>query len=255
MLAPMTASLAGKNGIVTGASRGIGHEIATAFAGAGARVAVFDSDGEGTRQAAVQLGSGALGLEVDVTEETAVGEAVGEVASTFGRIDFLVNNAGIRHVAPLAEHPVDVFRRTIDVNVVGTFICSRAAIPVMVGHGGGRIVNLASMAGELALRERSAYNASKAAIVALTKSIAVDHGEEGVYCNAIAPGVIETPLSAPYFEDEEMVSVLRENSPIGRWGQVEEVAGPAVFLCSDAASFVQGATLFVDGGWTAGKGY
>ncbi|MEZ5076801.1 MAG: SDR family oxidoreductase [Solirubrobacterales bacterium] len=251
----MPSILAGKNGIVTGAARGIGHELATAFTAAGGRVAVFDSDGAGARETAAELGDGALALEVDVTDEDAVGTAVGAVAAAFGRIDFLVNNAGIRHVAPLAEHPVDVFRRTIDVNVVGTFICSRATIPVMAAKGGGRILNLASMAGELALRERSAYNASKAAIVALTKSIAVDHGEEGIYCNAIAPGVIETPLSAPYFEDERMVAVLRENSPLGRWGQVEEISGPAVFLCSDGAGFVQGATLAVDGGWTAGKGY
>lgn len=255
MLAPVNASLAGKNGIVTGASRGIGRAIATAFTAAGGRVAVFDRDGDGAREAARELGPGALAFAVDVTDEAAVGAAVEEVAERFDRIDFLVNNAGVRHVAPVAEHPVDVFRATIDVNVTGTFICSQAAIRVMIDQGGGRILNLASMAAELALGGRSAYNASKAAIVALTKSIAVDHGEAGIYCNAIAPGVIETPLSAHYFEDEEMVAVLRENSPLGRWGQVGEVAGPAVFLCSEQASFVQGATLYVDGGWTAGKGY
>jgi gluconate 5-dehydrogenase len=255
MLAAMSAELAGKSGIVTGAARGIGHEIATAFKGAGARVAVFDQNGEGARATAEELGEGSLAFEVDVTDEHAVGAAVAEVAGAFGRIDFLVNNAGVRYMAPLAEHPVDVWRRTIEINVVGTFICSQAVIRVMVGHGGGRILNLGSMAGELALGERSAYNASKGAIAALTKSIAVDHGEEGIYCNSIAPGVIETPLSALYFEDEKMVAILRENSPIGRWGQVGEIAGPAIFLCSDAASFVQGATLFVDGGWVAGKGY
>jgi NAD(P)-dependent dehydrogenase (short-subunit alcohol dehydrogenase family) len=255
MLAPMSEELAGKSGIVTGGARGIGEAIATAFAAAGARVAVFDQDGAGAKATAATLGPEALAFEVDVTDEDAVGAAVGEVADAYGRIDFLVNNAGVRHTAPLADHPVDVWRRTIEINVVGTFICSQAAIRVMRGHGGGRILNLGSMAGELALGERSAYNASKGAVEALTKSIAVDHGEEGIFCNSIAPGVIETPLSAPYFEDEGMVAILRENSPIGRWGQVAEVAAPAVFLCSDAASFIQGETLFVDGGWTAGKGY
>ena len=161
----------------------------------------------------------------------------------------------IRHVAPIAEESVDAWRRTIDVNVNGTFICSQAVIPAMVAAGGGHIVNLASMAGHLALRERAAYNTSKAAIVGLTKSIAVEVGDAGVYCNAVAPGVIETPLSAPYFEDEAMVKVLRENSPMGRWGQVDEIAGPVLFLCSEESSFVNGATLFVDGGWTVGKGY
>jgi NAD(P)-dependent dehydrogenase (short-subunit alcohol dehydrogenase family) len=255
MLAAMSEELAGKSGIVTGGARGIGAAIASAFAAAGARVAVFDQDGNGADATAAEIGSGALSREVDVTDEVAVAAAVEDVADAFGRIDFLVNNAGVRHTAPLADHPVDVWRRTIEINVVGTFICSQAAIRVMRGHGGGRILNLGSMAGELALGERSAYNASKGAIEALTKSIAVDHGEEGIYCNSIAPGVIETPLSAHYFEDEGMVSILRENSPIGRWGQVAEVAAPAVFLCSDAASFIQGETLFVDGGWTAGKGY
>jgi gluconate 5-dehydrogenase len=255
MLAPMSDELAAKSGIVTGAASGIGREIAAAFVAAGGRVAVFDQDGVGAREAAAELGPETLALEVDITDEAAVEAAVAEVASSFGRIDFLVNNAGVRHIAPIVEESVAEWRRTIDVNVNGTFICSQAVIRVMLGHGGGRIVNLASMAGELALRDRAAYNASKAAIIALTKSIAVELGESGISCNAIAPGVIETPLSAHYFEDEAMVTALRANSPLGRWGQVGEVAGPAVFLCSDAASFVQGATLFVDGGWTAGKGY
>jgi len=132
---------------------------------------------------------------------------------------------------------VDAWRRTIDVNVTGTFICSKAVIPGMVDAGHGHIVNLASMAGELALGERAAYNTSKAAIVGLTKSIAVEVGAAGIHCNAVAPGVIETPLSAPYFEDEAMVRVLRENSPMDRWGQVEEIAGPVLFLCSEESSF------------------
>jgi NAD(P)-dependent dehydrogenase (short-subunit alcohol dehydrogenase family) len=251
----MSAELSGKSGIVTGGARGIGREIARAVVAAGARVAVLDQDGEGARRAAGELGAEALGLAVDVTDERAVAAAFAEVAESFGRIDYLVNNAGIRHQEPFVEHSVDVWRRTLEVNVTGTFICSQAAVRVMLEHGGGRIVNLASMAGELALRERAAYNASKGAVVALTKSIAVELGGRGIYCNAIAPGVIETPLSAPYFEDERMVAILRENIPLGRWGQVGEIAAPAVFLCSDAASFVQGATLFVDGGWVAGKGY
>jgi NAD(P)-dependent dehydrogenase (short-subunit alcohol dehydrogenase family) len=255
MLAAMSAQLAEKSGIVTGAARGIGREIAAAFAAEGARVAVFDSDGEGARVAAEELGEGALALEVDVTDEEAVAAAVAEVTAEYGRLDYLVNNAGVRHQAPIAEHPVDVWRRTIEINLIGTFICTQAAIRAMLGTGGGRIVNLASMAGELALTNRSAYNASKGGVVAFTKSVAVEYGEAGINCNAVAPGVIETPLSAPYFKDETMVSILRENSPMGRWGQVAEVAAPVVFLCSDAASFVNGTTLFVDGGWVAGKGY
>jgi NAD(P)-dependent dehydrogenase (short-subunit alcohol dehydrogenase family) len=251
----MTDRMSGKSGIVTGGARGIGRELADAFAAAGARVAIWDTDGDAARAAATEVGAGAIADTVDVTDENGVGAAVETVLGAFGQIDFLINNAGIRHVAPIAEEPVDAWRRTIDVNVNGTFICSKAVIPAMVAAGGGHIVNLASMAGQLALRERAAYNTSKAAIVGLTKSIAVEVGDAGVYCNAVAPGVIETPLSAPYFEDESMVKVLRENSPMGRWGQVDEISGPVLFLCSEESSFVNGATLFVDGGWTAGKGY
>jgi NAD(P)-dependent dehydrogenase (short-subunit alcohol dehydrogenase family) len=251
----MTDRMSGKSGIVTGGARGIGRELAAAFAAAGARVAIWDTDGDAARAAATEVGAGAIADTVDVTDENGVGAAVEAVLGAYGQIDFLINNAGIRHVAPIAEEPVDAWRRTIDVNVNGTFICSKAVIPAMVAAGGGHIVNLASMAGQLALRERAAYNTSKAAIVGLTKSIAVEVGDAGVYCNAVAPGVIETPLSAPYFEDESMVKVLRENSPMGRWGQVDEISGPVLFLCSEESSFVNGVTLFVDGGWTAGKGY
>ena len=251
----MTDRMSGKSGIVTGGARGIGRELAAAFAAAGARVAIWDTDGDAARAAATEVGGGAIADTVDVTDENGVGAAVETVLGAFGQIDFLINNAGIRHVAPIAEEPVEAWRRTIDVNVNGTFICSKAVIPAMVAAGGGHIVNLASMAGELALRERAAYNTSKAAIVGLTKSIAIEVGDAGVYCNAVAPGVIETPLSAPYFEDESMVKVLRENSPMGRWGQVDEISGPVLFLCSPESSFVNGVTLFVDGGWTAGKGY
>jgi NAD(P)-dependent dehydrogenase (short-subunit alcohol dehydrogenase family) len=251
----MTDRMSGKSGIVTGGARGIGRELAAAFAAAGARVAIWDTDGDAARAAATEVGAGAIADTVDVTDENGVDAAVETVLGAFGQIDFLINNAGIRHVAPIAEEPVEAWRRTIDVNVNGTFICSKAVIPAMVAAGGGHIVNLASMAGQLALRERAAYNTSKAAIVGLTKSIAVEVGDAGVYCNAVAPGVIETPLSAPYFEDESMVKVLRENSPMGRWGQVDEISGPVLFLCSEESSFVNGVTLFVDGGWTAGKGY
>ena len=251
----MTDRMSGKSGIVTGGARGIGRELAAAFAAAGARVAIWDTDADAARAAATEVGAGAIADTVDVTDENGVGAAVETVLGAFGQIDFLINNAGIRHVAPIAEEPVEAWRRTIDVNVNGTFICSKAVIPAMVAAGGGHIVNLASMAGELALRERAAYNTSKAAIVGLTKSIAVEVGDAGIYCNAVAPGVIETPLSAPYFEDESMVKVLRENSPMGRWGQVDEISGPVLFLCSPESSFVNGVTLFVDGGWTAGKGY
>ena len=241
----MSGVLEGRAGVVTGGASGIGQAIVEAFVAEGARVAIFDPEG----------GSGTLVLEGDVTDESRVAEAFAEAAETFGRFDFLVNNAGIRHQSPIAEHDVGVWRRTIDVNLTGTFICTQAAVRLMLDRSGGAIVNLASMAGILALTNRSAYNASKAGIMALTRSTAAELAGSGIRCNAIAPGVIETPLSAPYFRDDAMRAILETNTPQGRWGQVGEIAGPAVFLCSDAAEHVHGTTLCIDGGWTAAKGY
>jgi NAD(P)-dependent dehydrogenase (short-subunit alcohol dehydrogenase family) len=245
--------LEGRAGVVTGGSSGIGRAIVEEFVAQGARVAIVDP--QDADAAAEAVGSGTLGLAGDVTDEHRVAEAFAEAAEAFGRFDFLINNAGIRHQSRIADHDVGVWRRTIDVNLTGTFICTQAAVRLMLERGGGAIVNLASMAGILALTNRSAYNASKAGIMALTRSTAAELAGSGIRCNAIAPGVIETPLSAPYFRDEAMRTILETHTPQGRWGQVGEIAGPAVFLCSDAAEHVHGATLCVDGGWTAAKGY
>ena len=251
----MSGELAGRVGIVTGAGRGLGLEIARRCLDAGARVALFEQDAVLAASAAQDLGAGAVPFTVDVTDEAGVERATADAVAELGGLDFLVNNAGIRHMAPFEEHPLDVWKRTIDVNVHGTFICSQAAIRRMLPGGGGKIVNLASIAGRLALRNRAAYNTSKGAVIALTRSIAVELGSRGIYCNAIAPGIIETPLSAPYFRDEAMRTVITTNTPLGRWGQANEIAEPTVFLCSPASDFIQGETVFVDGGWNAGKGY
>jgi NAD(P)-dependent dehydrogenase (short-subunit alcohol dehydrogenase family) len=247
-------ALEGRAGVITGGARGIGRGVAEAFAAAGARVAILDASG--ADEAAAEVGGGAIGLSADVTDEHAIGVAFASVAQDLGRFDFLINNAGIRHQAPFVDHPVDVWRRTIDVNLTGSFICAQAAARLMLASGdGGSIVNLASIAGRLALRERAAYDASKGGVISLTQAIAAELAGSGVRCNAIAPGLIETPLSASYFRDAGMREIITTNTPAGRWGQVEEIAGPAVFLCSDAATFVHGETLFVDGGWNAAKGY
>jgi NAD(P)-dependent dehydrogenase (short-subunit alcohol dehydrogenase family) len=249
----MNGGLAGRAGVITGGARGIGRALVEAFAAAGADVAIFDVDG--TAEAAADIGGTVVGVEGDVTDQARVEEAFGAVVERFGRLDFLINNAGIRHHAPFEDFPLEAWRRTIDVNLTGAFVCSQVAVRHMLPRRGGAIVNLASIAGRLALTQRAAYNASKAGIVALTRSISADLADRGIRCNAIAPGVIETPLSAPYFEDERMRSILTANTPSGRWGQVADLAGPAIFLCSDAARHIHGETLFVDGGWNAAKGY
>jgi NAD(P)-dependent dehydrogenase (short-subunit alcohol dehydrogenase family) len=249
----MSGEVAGKVGVITGGASGIGRAIAEAFARDGASVAIYDRDG--APEAAAEIGHGALGLPGDVTDPERVAEAFAEVAAHFGRFDFLINNAGIRHQSPIVSQPVEVWRTTIDVNLTGAFICGQAAAREMLSRDGGAIVNIASMAGILSLTARSAYNASKAGLLSLTRSMALELAADGIRCNAVAPGVIETPLSAPYFKDPKMRQILTDNTPQGRWGQVDDIVGPVTFLCSDSAAHVHGATLSVDGGWIAAKGY
>jgi NAD(P)-dependent dehydrogenase (short-subunit alcohol dehydrogenase family) len=249
----MSGEVAGKAGVITGGASGIGRAIAEAFTRDGASVAIYDRDG--APEAAAEIGQDALGLPGDVTDPERVAAAFAEVAAHFGRFDFLINNAGIRHQSPIVSQPVEVWRTTIDVNLTGAFICGQAAAREMLVRGGGAIVNVASMAGILSLTRRSAYNASKAGLLSLTRSMALELAADGIRCNAVAPGVIETPLSAPYFEDPEMRQILTDNTPQGRWGQVEDIVGPVMFLCGDGAAHVHGATLSVDGGWIAAKGY
>jgi gluconate 5-dehydrogenase len=246
--------LAGRSGIVTGAASGIGRQLAEAFAEAGARVAVLDSNAEGAEETAKAI-DGALSIAVDITDEDGVERGVLEVEEAFGGLDYLVNNAGIRHQASILDHDLGTWRRTLDVNLTGTFICSRAAVRAMLRHGGGKLLNIASIAGILAMSNRVAYAASKAGIVGLTRAMAVELGPEGIHCNAIAPGVFETPLTKAYFEDESFASLIVENTPLRRWGQPNELAPAAIFLCGPDSDFIQGQTLCVDGGWVAGKGY
>lgn len=250
----MSGALDGRAGVVTGGARGIGRGIVEAFVAAGARVAVFDRDG--AAEAAAEVGQGTIGLAGDVTDPDRVAAGFARAAEEFGgRFDFLVNNAGVRDVAPFEEHSLESWRRTIDVNLTGTFICSQVAVRLMLERGGGKIVNLTSIAGRLALTKRSAYDASKGGVISLTQAIASELAGRGISCNAIAPGLIETPLAAPYFRDPAMREIITSNTPLGRWGQVEEIAAPAIFLCSPASDFIQGETIFVDGGWNAAKGY
>ena len=247
----MTGQLEGRAGIITGAAGGIGRSLAGAFVDAGAQVAVLDVDADGAAQAGQELGG--LGYGVDITDADAVEEAVARIASEFGHLDFLVNNAGIRHQAAFLDHGLAEWRRTLDVNLTGGFICSQAVIRRM--KPGGRVVNIASIAGVLGLKNRIAYSTTKAGVIGMTKAMAFELGERGICVNAIGPGVIETSLTKSYFEDEAFATLIRDNVPLGRWGQTSDLHGAAVFLCGPGAEYVSGQVLCVDGGWVSGKGY
>lgn len=251
----MGGILTGRAGIITGAGSGIGAALAAGFAERGAELALFDLNMAAAEAVAARIGAGATAYAVDVVDQHSVIEATQRTQARFGRVDFLVNNAGIRFQQSFLDHDIETWKRTLDVNMLGTFICSRAVIPQMIENGGGRIVNVASIAGVLALENRVAYSASKAGIIGMTRAMAVEFGRHGINVNTLVPGVIETPLTATYFEDSQFADLIVNNIPLGRWGQPEDLVAPTAFLCGPDSNYVSGQLLVVDGGWTAGKGY
>jgi NAD(P)-dependent dehydrogenase (short-subunit alcohol dehydrogenase family) len=248
-------ALDGQVALVTGAARGLGRAIALALADAGADIAL-GLRRSGTADDLVReiesMGRQALDVQLDVTDLAAIGPAVDAVVERFGRLDILVNNAGLGP-SNLAEEVTEAdFDITMDVNVKGLFFTSQAAGRVMIKQGSGRIVNLSSQAGFIALPTEAIYCASKAAVAHLTKCLAVEWGIHGITVNAVAPTFIRTDGTAEALADPEFEADVRERiAALHRIGEPMDVAGAVVFLASPAASLITGATLLVDGGWTA----
>ncbi|HKX73787.1 MAG TPA: glucose 1-dehydrogenase [Acidimicrobiia bacterium] len=241
--------------LVTGAARGLGRSISLALAHAGADVALGLRDPASGSELVADietLGRRALPLPMDVLDLGQIKAAVDKAAAAFGRLDLLVNNAGLGPANPAEQVTEADFDLTMDVNVKGTFFASQAAAGVMMGQGGGRIINLSSQAGFVALPTESIYCASKAAVSHLTKCLAVEWGQYGITVNAVAPTFIETPGTAPDLADPDFRADVEERiAALHRIGQPADVTGAIVFLASPAASLITGTTLLVDGGWTA----
>jgi 3-oxoacyl-[acyl-carrier protein] reductase len=242
--------LEGKVAVVTGGARGIGRGIVEAFAAEGADVAVADVLQEGEAapllQVVERLGRRGLYVRTDVSREGEVRGMVGEVIEALGSIDVLVNNAGVLSQSPLEQMPVKEWDRVLGINLRGTFLCCRFALPHMLGRGEGRIVNVASQIGQIGAPDLAHYSASKGGVIAFTKALAREVAARGVLVNAVAPGPISTGIMPS--ESQEQEEALKAALPIRRFGEVEEVAPTVVFLASDDASYYVGQTLGPNGG-------
>ena len=249
--------LTGKVALVTGASYGIGFAIAKGLASAGATI-VFNDRKEDLVEKGIEAykeeGIKAYGYVCDVTDEDAVEELIKKIENEVGIVDILVNNAGIIKRIPMCEMKAAEFREVIDVDLNAPFIMSKAVIPGMIKKRHGKIINICSMMSELGRETVSAYAAAKGGLKMLTKNIASEFGEHNIQCNGIGPGYIATPQTAPLREKQAdgsrhpFDSFIIAKTPAARWGDPEDLAGPAVFLASDASNFVNGHILYVDGG-------
>lgn len=246
--------LTGRTALVTGSSQGIGRALARGLGQAGARVVLNGRDTAKLGRAAGELRDEGLSVDeiaFDATDAGAVRTAIDAYEAETGPIGILVNNAGMQHRAPLEDFPEEAFQALLQTNIATVFHVGQAVARHMIGRGAGRIINIASVQSALARPGIAPYTATKGAVANLTKGMATDWACHGLQCNAIAPGYFETPLNAALVADPEFTAWLEKRTPAGRWGKVEELVGACVFLASDGASFVNGHTLYVDGGITA----
>ncbi|MDB4867759.1 MAG: glucose 1-dehydrogenase [Cohnella sp.] len=248
-------NLEGKAAVITGGAQGLGLEIARSLSKAGAHVAVTSRDERKAKEAADlirgETGRNVLGVAVDVTDYEQIQRMVEEVVRSFGRLDILVNNAGVNVRKPILEYDEASWDLVQNTNLKAPFLCAKAVVPHMIRQKFGRIVNIASMLGTVALPERGAYCSSKGGLIQLTKVMALEWAEHNITVNAVCPGPMATEMNQAVLNNPEANQYFLNHLPVKRWGQPEELSGLIVYLASELSSFMTGSALIIDGGWTA----
>jgi NAD(P)-dependent dehydrogenase (short-subunit alcohol dehydrogenase family) len=250
----MEVDLKGRTAVITGGSRGLGEAMAKALASAGAQIALVARDRasmERVRDEIVARGGVADVFVADVTQENEVSKLAEKVTERFGNPQILINSAGTNLRKNLVDFTLDEFRSVLDASLISTFLMCRSFVPGMKGTGYGRILNMSSIMSHVSLAGRTAYSSAKAALLGLTKALALELAADGITVNGISPGPIGTDMNLALLKDPQVSAQFLANLPVGRWGKVEEIGALACYLCSDAAGFITGTDILIDGGWTA----